>query len=659
MSDRIRARAPSHVVAATGENTKPAFAAAVIMAIDWPDKTFPRDHFYRGHDVVGWLPDFGLWRAKDAEVLAAERAAATPVSNLRAGSGTTPSNIAWNRQLSARLRAKYSLAEVRARSGDSAALDDFQAIQAATHKELAAGLVRVVTLDELGSQFGDGGYRADERFIVRQGAKVRPCENCRASGKNAASFTAEKITLAPADAAAAAARYLFEAAREDEWDFGASEDDEPDAYRNSPSSTPEYTVFYFVDVDGVLKAGLPRGLNFGLKLAVEQYCRKPALVVAFLRRSLMVPVHHYIDDYKVPEPDFCLGEEAHDGVGPDRFPASGKAMLWASYDLFGFRPLRIDKSIPWSSSCAPFVGTVTDFSGMFTDGVIKISIKEETREKARALVDASLRDNSLHPQLAGKLYGKLRWVFCLGRIAVGALGALKTRQYVSARPPRPGSGGGASTPMWRLTDELVESLQFLSDMLERPLPPAAYRCSRSTCRPTLVWADARWNLKTGRPFGDGSIGFVVKVPRAGGGYDIYYAYASVDDATLEALHALRAQQTFIHPLELLSILAPYFCPELSDVWLNADVIHFGDNEAANAVAIKGIPKARDLSRLTLLLHAKLAASATRTWIERVCSKGSISDDPSRFDFTTLEAMGAVRLSFVFPDLLAALRVTNA
>jgi hypothetical protein len=272
MSDRIRARAPSHVVAATGENINPAFAAAVIMAIDWPDKTFPRDHFYRGHDVVGWLPDFGLWRAKDAEVLAAERAAATPVSNLRADSGTTPSNIAWNRQLSARLRAKYSLAEVRARSGDSAALDDFQAIQAATHKELAAGLVRVVTLDELGSQFGDGGYRADERFIVRQGAKVRPCENCRASGKNAASFTAEKITLAPADAAAAAARYLFEAAREDEWDFGASEDDEPDAYRNSPSSTPEYTVFYFVDVDGVLKAGLPRGLNFGLKLAVEQYC---------------------------------------------------------------------------------------------------------------------------------------------------------------------------------------------------------------------------------------------------------------------------------------------------------------------------------------------------------------------------------------------------
>ena len=95
------------------------------------------------------------------------------------------------------------------------------------------------------------------------------------------------------------------------------------------------------------------------------------------------------------------------------------------------------------------------------------------------------------------------------------------------------------------------------------------------------------------------------------------------------------------------------------MWLNADVIHFGDNEAANAVAIKGIPKARDLSRLTLLLHAKLAASATRTWIERVCSKGSISDDPSRFDFTTLEAMGAVRFSFVFPDLLAALRVTNA
>jgi hypothetical protein len=49
---------------------------------------------------------------------------------------------------------------------------------------------------------------------------------------------------------------------------------------------------------GVLKAGLPRGLNFGLKLPLLQYSRKPELVAALFRLFLMVSAHAHVDDYQ-------------------------------------------------------------------------------------------------------------------------------------------------------------------------------------------------------------------------------------------------------------------------------------------------------------------------------------------------------------------------
>lgn len=154
-------------------------------------------------------------------------------------------------------------------------------------------------------------------------------------------MTPVKVSFAPADAAAAVGRYFYQVALADswslDWEFGASSDDEPDAYRNSAASDPAFTVFFFVDTsDGVVKAGIPRGLNFGLKAAVEQYYRKPALVVALLRRFLWVPAHHNVDDYQIAEPSVCLGDALPGVDGHARFPCSGQSMLWATYDLFGY-----------------------------------------------------------------------------------------------------------------------------------------------------------------------------------------------------------------------------------------------------------------------------------------------------------------------------------
>jgi hypothetical protein len=72
-----------------------------------------------------------------------------------------------------------------------------------------------------------------------------------------------------------------------------------------------------------------------------------------------------------------------------------------------------------------------------------------------------------------------------------------------------------------------------------------------------------------------------EIPRDGGGYDVVFAESKVSLHVLARLHELRLQKTFIHGLELIGILAPYFCSELQAVFRDAFVIHFGDNTAAN------------------------------------------------------------------------------
>lgn len=68
-------------------------------------------------------------------------------------------------------------------------------------------------------------------------------------------------------------------------------------------------------------------------------------------------------------------------------------------------------------------------------------------------------------------------------------------------------------------------------------------------------------------------------------------------------------------------VAPYLASQLFGLWQGADVIHFGDNNAANAAAIKG----------------------------------NTAVEPSRDDISSLIDMGAQETKFVFPDLLTSLR----
>jgi hypothetical protein len=195
MSDVIRASAPQHVVEASSENSNLACAAALIIAIDWPTSnsafaaaliiaidwqgvSFACDHYCSWHVIIGGAPNANLYRLRSGEEFAAEAAAFTPVSGIIAGDSKC------NKELCSRLKKKYAVAVRRRDAGDAPSLEDFEAISDATYKERDEGLVQILTLGVVSALYGKTSWRADVRFIVRQGPKLRPCENCKASFKN-------------------------------------------------------------------------------------------------------------------------------------------------------------------------------------------------------------------------------------------------------------------------------------------------------------------------------------------------------------------------------------------------------------------------------------------------------------------------------------------
>ena len=157
----------------------------------------------------------------------------------------------------------------------------------------------------------------------------------------------------------------------------------------------------------------------------------------------------------------------------------------------------------------------------------------------------------------------------------------------------------------------------------------------------------------------------MKAQRQDGRFDVFFAASEPPDEVLRRRSELRVQKTCIHPLELIGMLAPYFSARLAPLFKGADVLHFGDNMAANGAARKGFSGSADLNLLAHKLMLRNARSDTRLWIEHVRSKPNIADAPSR---TTCDPEawaivgrlvrdhGAVQVSFEWPDIFEGLSV---
>lgn len=658
-SSQVRSAAAPDVTAACGPAHVGMYLAAVV-AFDWPHASFPRQQCVSGFKILGDVADTGLYRLRQPEEAA--RKAFVPPGVMLA------TNVAWLGKLRRLMGARWKRAW---RHGG----EDMAKVVAAWEQslqEVARGTAEgPLTEKELDDRFGRGKWRAAASHCVRQKGKWRVCDDEKGNGMNASFRSPEAHVVPRADAPAAIARRFYAKAEAQGWVdrcvLGASTDDEPDAYKHSPTNAQRYTVRAAIKpVEALLTEALlgsaesappvqivyfiPTGHNFGLEAAVLNYNCKPELVCAIGRRLFAAILEHFFDDYlSGPEPLFARGVRRQ---GPSHgldAVLSSQGMLWRMLLVLG-SPLAIPKSVPWAPIFT-WIGVVTDCSRLVSHGELRLRCKPSTVQRAREMVGCALDEGALSPAQAGSLRGKLLWVWLYGKIGRGEIAALADRQYA-----RDVNEDQAQSARYPLTARLHSALGFVAGMLGGALPDIVLKAARRDRKPTLVLTDAMWEGK-GVPAGHGHMGFVLWVPLLTGGGKLAFAEAPAGARLLARLALLQEKDTYVCQLEAVAMLAPYCCttPGVVESIRATDVVHCADNKGANGAAVKGFSGAADLAVIVSFTRARWHAIDVDPWLEYVRSKSNIADDPSRRDLSLLLAMGASRVSFDVPEgLLDAL-----
>jgi hypothetical protein len=644
----------------------PALLMALVDALEWPDVGFPVRHCLTGADVIGEAPDSGLWRLKSDSRLEADRTHKPMLSKhaLYAGANRgTGDDVLPNSEWNMRAVAGRRKAMARARAAGGAEFAAMQAVwdssmaevdspwtgpgeESAKHRETQKrrGTSTKHTIGEVDAMFGRNGWRAIVRHGVEQGEhedgspKIRPVDDASGNHTNSAHHTREQMTLPTVSWMATIGRALC--AHGVRGAIGGGCDDESDAYRNSATRQPEFTVVVVPDpTTGEVYAFIPRGHNFGLGSAPNTYSAKPEFVCAVARRLFAAIVDHYVDDYASCEPQFALGPTRHHAVKALRRPASTQGVLFMTAYVLG-APVSAAKHQPWSQT-PEFIGVVTDMTDIHRDA-IRLWCKPATREKVSRMIAGYMEPGaSMTPGQAASLHGKCGWAMLRARMGRSALSALINRQYHSH-----GNRGVGET--------LRRSMAVLLDIFTDDTPVVLPTRPRPRQQPVVILTDASYEeAAPGRPHGSGHLGQVVWIPDDGRGpppcenstpwrrqtvqspvggraVDGWLSHAAMEaPAELLAWSAeFKDKETYIVLLELVAMASAYV-GDIAEAFRGRDVLHFADNQSANGGLVKGRSPAPDLNTIIGETHDRWADLDIRPWVEYVRSEANVADLPSR------------------------------
>ena len=521
-------------------------------------------------------------------------------------------------------------------------------------------------MKEMDERYGHGCFRPCECFMTAQSVAPdgsitwRCIDNHKGNENNSMAWSVEVISLAnpafPAKIGCWFDRYAIDHGWAVEgylWDMGSGTDDGLNAFRFCPNNRPAYQCRYVMNpvTHETFGFEIP-GFSFGHGAAMYNYSRTPEMICDTARSLFAVPSKSYVDDICVPEPDFCRGQYdaasvlafGYDGegrslIGALAYPDSGQGIIAAIAIEIGVI-MSYKKHVPWAITDNAFVGVVTDFTRLTTDGEIELCVKPSTSEKVKRRISEVRAANACTPSTAGSLKGKSLWCLNYGGVGSVALHALSKRQY---------SRDGETA----LSPELDSSLCFLEALLGGKLPKLIVRARDSGEFPTLVLSDASWQEKDGYEFGLGYMAYIVYCPRA---RKIFFAWTEMPQDMLEFFHELRAKKQYICQGEIQAMHAPYTSNplhietglELDFDWKGRDVLHLADNTAANSGVVSGGSRAPDMARIASAMRIRIAHLRIRLWVDFVKSEANFADDPSRENFTLLLEMGAIEVKFVMP-----------
>ena len=473
------------------------------------------------------------------------------------------------------------------------------------------------SMKEMDDVFGEGGWRAVERFLITQpDGKQRAIDNARKGGHNHHTTMPETISTVNVDFVAALARMVDSAFALDRlpppcWlDLRLGTDDLPDAYRGLPVCDEHlrYSNVAIYVPDQGWRFTTMYGLAYGLESAVVNFNRFPQLGVAIVRRCLLGFAAAYFDD-----------ELAVDFIRDHDVSQVG---LQLTFQLLGAPPQPAKSFAPGHNR--HYLGTSVHVGDFVTEGLIRFQPKFSTSTKILKKLRSALETSTLSPDDAGKLRGDLNWMFSMcagyaGRIG-GPLLAAK-QKAVSAD----------------LSMEDCLTLRLLAAIVACPEPRVISIRSKPAA-PLVIYSDASFENDTLR------LGWVIiwKHMTPSG------VTCTVPQRVIDTWQP-RTQQ--IYPGETLcGLLVPWFH---GAPLAGYDVLWFVDNEAAVASLIKGGSSQADVHTLVQLAHYLLQTFRIRVWFEWIDSHSNPSDGLSRagLDDTWTQHQAWHLFAFDFPSAL--------
>ena len=531
LSRAMRQRRPPHVAWAGGDAVNIALVCACVDAFDWPDKQFPYDQFMNGVQLIGQAKPTGLWCPKNFMRLKRERGRMVGLKEFHKQNAMRSGHL--KRLVEKRAAAA---AGVPAKEGLIAAAFEL------SMNEVRAGTARgPYPYTYLEKTYGYGRFRPLIRsVVVREDGKRRAVDNGRTMAQSA--LDTEILGMMHPTFPAAVARLFHERMQDmrpgQAWSMGASKDDETAAYKATPAATPQFTPALVADpVTRKAVVFMPRGVNFGHRLAGRQYSRKPTWLVDLLLRIFGVVAGPYVDDITILEADFVAGPESLSPSPPPgrSRPRSGQAILWDICELLHIAELAPDKSSPWSQVSDP-IGIQYNFTDTASTGDIFARIKPSTAARVASKAGAILSAGQLSAESASSFIGKFRWVACLGQIGV----ALSQPLYRAA---------GRHALTLAEHPDIVSVLGIIIDLVKEPFPAAVFRSPRSLKRPLVVFSDAFWQPQPPTAFGIGGVAFIVIEVQQDGSERCWYAAQDVPFEVLRELAELKARKNPICVLE--------------------------------------------------------------------------------------------------------------
>ena len=557
---------------------RPAFVAALVILLRWPDKTLPQC-LANGFPLVGPIPPSGIFRPIEPRpeplvpLLGSD--AAAYVDSLEADTRLHPS-------------ADIILSE--------------------SLKEQKLGLLGPFQprayFDKL---YGHGLWRPLKRHTVHQGDKERPIDDGKAGRHNECSQLSETIVNQRPDFPVAVLRAWFSAAVRKFHPASAAQEhvlqsqlsrmtilagteDLWKGYRQNHPTREHMAVNIITFVHpGCGKRVYAQlfGLPFGLASAVNQFNRAPQLITATLRRVLLLVGGHYFDD--------SIQFEV------DRLAGSHKRLFARLLQMFG---VVVSHAKRQHMTVMPrFLGMVTDFSQVHTSGHITLHGCPDTVERAKAMLEGFLQTRKVTSGQAAKARGVLNWLemSLLGRPLTAAFAGLIARQYYES------------------TDSLTPALQGCIECLLlafNTVPARSVPLFPRHEAPLLIYTDA----STEAPNDTGCrIGFWIM--------DRGLVHVSSVDVPTSALSQWLARKTYINLLELLA--APILATCAPQLLRGRDVLWFIDNQAALAALVRSASSAQDISQLALFTGVAFTRLRCNPWYEWIPSRQNPSDPLSR------------------------------